>query len=216
MVLKTLNMDCPTVEPAELKGDPHHLAPLIRQVCDYAKPERILDATAGSGATALVADERVIPCVTSDLNDPNEPVDLFARQESETYDLIVYQPDLWKSRPDATHPHDLGADMDWDDYVDLNVAALEHLTDLLKDGGHMLVVANTTRRSGRIYDLSRAMLELLPEPGQPVLVHPHPSCRSRGSMYGHKFVPIAHDPVLLWTKEELLGIPAVSSARGDE
>ncbi len=207
MVLRTLNIEGLPADALALKGDPHHLAPLVRDVLTFAKPERILDATAGSGVTARVADERAIPCVTSDLNDPREGIDLFTRDESDTYDLIVYHPDLWYSRETAAHPHDLGARRTWDEYVDLNADAVEHLAHLLRDNGRLLIVAPITRRRSRVRSLACALIEAFGAPREPMIVHPHANPTSSGMMRGNKFIPIAHDEVLLYLKEELLGGP---------
>ncbi len=218
MVLKTLPTDRYHVEANELKDDPHHLAPLLREAIRYARPERILDATAGSGITARIADDEIIPCTSSDLHagdglatddvdatneDGPTATDLFAIDETSGYDLVVYHPDLWRSRPDAEHPHDLGAVMTWDSYGELNRDALAHLTTQLRPGGHLLAILPVARYKGTTHTLARDLQCLLGAPTQPEIVHPHPYCRSRGTLYGKRFVPIAHDNVLLWTKEEL-------------
>ena len=204
MVLKTLPTELFHVDPSELKNDPHHLAPLLRSVIHYCRPERILDATAGSGITARVANDDIIPCITHDLNDPSESQDLFAVHEPNGYDLVVYHPDLWRARPDGQHPHDLGAVMTWDAYVELNRDAIVHLAHQTRPAGHLLVIAPIARHRGEVHNLARDLQCVLGAPMEPEIIHPHPFCRSRGTLYGKRFVPIAHDNVLLWTKEEVL------------
>ncbi len=211
MVLKTLNLEGPLVEPEDLKGDPHYLAPLLEAVIRYLRPERILDPTAGSGVTARVAAEFQIPCTVSDLNDPERPTDLFEIKD-DRYDLIVMHPDLWGARRDADHPNDFGADVEWDEYVEANTGAVEFLAERLAPGGALLMVAPIARRSGVVYSLARELTANLCDPGEPEIVHPHPECRSRGTLYGKRFIPIAHDQVLLWRREELLGETPVAGA----
>lgn len=216
MVLKTLNLESQNVDPKQLKGDPHHLAPLLQAIITYAKPERILDPTGGSGITAQVAADALIPATVNDLNAVDQQVDLFSIDEENGYDLVFFHPDMWMARPDAAHPHDLGGTMTWDAYVDLNADAIEHLGTLLRPGGHLVVVCPITRRRGVVRDLARDLVCLLGAPTQPPIVHPHPTCRSRGTMYGRKFIPIAHDNVIVWTKEELVGGPHAEPAETDE
>lgn len=213
MVLKTFNLESTTTDPALLKGDPHGLAGFLRDVVKFAKPERILDPTAGSGVTADVADEALIPCVTSDLHSAMGGVDLFQRDEPDTYDLVVYHPDLWCARPDADHPHDLGATMSWDAYLALNRDALLHLGTQLRDGGRLLLIAPVARRHGKVRYLARDLACLIGTPKEPELVHAHPDCRSTGTMWGKKFIPISHDQVLVYSKDELM---AAFETVGDE
>jgi hypothetical protein len=203
MVFKTVNLEGPLVEPEQLRGDPHHLTPLLEGALRYLRPEKILDATAGSGVTARVAADFQIPCTVSDLNDPRDPTDLFEIKEN-GFDLIIYHPDLWCARRDAEHPNDLGGDMDWDEYVQLNTDAMEHLAERLSPDGAILLVAPIARRSGTVYSLARELASNLGDPREPEIVHPHPQCLSRGTLYGKRFIPIAHDQVLLWRREELL------------
>lgn len=212
MVLKTLNLEGPLVEPEELKGDPHHLAPLLEGVLRYLRPEKILDPTAGSGVTARVASEFQIPCTVRDLNDPEQPTDLFEIKE-DGFDLIVMHPDLWGARREAGHPNDLGADVEWDEYVEMNIAAVEHLAQRLAPGGALLLVAPIARRQGVVYSLTRELASVLGDPREPEMVHPHPECRSRGTLYGKRFIPIAHDQVLLWRREEILGEDEIAEAQ---
>lgn len=215
MVLKSVILEGQKIEPSELKGDPHHLAPFLRDLIKYTKPERILDPTAGSGVTAMIGEETLIPVSASDLNDPTDGTDLFSIEDENTYDLVVYHPDVWMARPDAAHPHDLGGTMTWDAYVDLNADAIEHLATLVRPGGHLVAVCPISRRRGSIGDLHRDLVCLLGAPNQPTIVHPHPSCRSRGTLYGRKYMPIAHDNILVWTKEELVGGPVADDETAD-
>lgn len=203
MVLRTLNLQGPLVDPNKLRGDPHWLRPVLEGLLRYTRPERVLDPTAGSGISARVCTEQSIPCTSSDLNDPAGRVDLFEIKETLPFDLVVFHPDLWSARQNSEHPNDLGGPHDWDEYTQLLIDAIEHLASFLAPNGSIFVVCPIARRVGMVYSLHDEIKNVLGGPRESEIILPHPECRSRGTLYGKRFVPIAHEVGLLYRKDDL-------------
>jgi len=184
---------------------------VVKRLITWLEPRRVLDPMGGSGTTWDAASKLGVASEVYDLNPhPHRGQGGFdARHDDPAYapDLIFFHPPYWDiirysqavwGRADD--PRDLSRPQDWPEFVGELRSTVMHLWATLRTGGHLAILVGDVAKKGRIYSMQHEIAW----PGTPVrtLIKLQHNTTSARSQYGGRFVPIAHEILLVHRKTE--------------
>ena len=185
---------------------------LIKDLLEYFKPKRVFDPMVGSGTTSDVCRELGIDNICLDLNPewggwdaltdevPISPDFVFWHPPY--HDIIKYSGSMWGKSAD---PRDLSRCESYSDFIaKLNKIQAKLITSLRK-GGRIAILVGDIKKRGRLYSIQKDM-DWYGTPEQVIIKTQH-NCWSDNVAYSGKFIPIAHEYLLIFKREDCYLLP---------
>jgi len=186
---------------------------LIKDLLEYAQPKKAFDPMVGSGTFIDVCRELGINHFALDLNPLYGGWDALNDEIPESYDFAFWHPPYWKMIPysgnvwgDAPDPRDLSHVPTWGEFIQKMNQIHEKLIYGLRRGGRLAILVGDMKKCGKLYSMMKDMAWY----GNPenVLIKIQHNADSYKKKYaGTKLIPIVHEYVLLFKREDCYIIP---------
>lgn len=174
---------------------------------EFFQPKKVGDFMAGSNTTGDVCEELRIDYLTLDLNPELGGFDILTDEIPESFDfifshdpyhdIIKYSGNVWGDKP---HPNDLSRCSTYEEFIQKINIAHAKMYNALRYGGHMAILTGDIKRKGRLYSLIKDM-QWYGLPIQHIIKTQH-NCFSDNVNYSGKFIPIVHEHLLIFKKDE--------------
>ena len=185
---------------------------LIEDIIAQYGVRNLSDYMVGSGTTEDVCNRLGVPGTFLDLNRgfdmmsmdiPDRPGNVFWHPPYEsivTYSDVMYSAsEIMKQYGFDPKVNDLSRCKNWEDFVrKMNYCCLKQFTAMEK-GGRMFILMGDIKKRGRLY----SMLLDIAKPGtvEQIIIKTQHNCVSDRCSYSGKFVPIAHEYLLVLRKD---------------
>lgn len=195
--------------------------PCYRFFDKNGRPQLTLsDYMVGSGTTEDVCRAYGIDGVFLDLNRgfdmlsmeiPDRPQNIFWHPpyaQMITYSDVMYKADdIINKYGFDPRPNDLSRAIDWDDFINkMNYCAIKQFTALEK-GGRMFILVGDWKQNRRLYSMFCDIVKL--GTLEQVIIKAEHNCWSDNNTYTNmNFVPIQHEYLIVFRKDDVLVIPA--------
>lgn len=184
---------------------------LIKDLILYFKPKKFFDPMTGGGTSDDVCNELNINHICRDLNpawggwdalnDEIEESSDFIFWHPPYHDIIKYSGIMW-GQPDE---RDLSRCKTYNEFiVKLNKIQAKLITSLRKNG-RMAILVGDVKRKGLLYSIQKDM-DWYGSPEQIIIKTQH-NCFSDRVSYNNSFIPIVHEYLLIFKKEDCYIIP---------
>ena len=197
-------------------GDPKYrgnAAPQIFQdVVGWVKPKKVFIPFRGGGTEADVCERLGINHLALDLNPAYGGWDALNDDVPESSDLVychppyhnmvVYSGEVWGQNPD---PRDLSRCATYEDFISKWNGIQAKLMSSLRKGGYLAVLVGDYKKNGRLYSIQKDMA-WLGTPVQVIIKQQH-NCWSDKKVYAGSFIPIQHEYLLLFRRDDAYCIP---------
>ena len=199
-------------------------AAFVERIVRWLEPKRVLDPAVGGGTTVAVCQRLGVQVEGYDLN-PHPPLGqggFDMRRDEPAYapdaillhppygNLVRYSGGVWGERPD---PRDLSAIDDWPTFVREMNSTILHLWATLRVHGHMAVLVGDIVRHGAIQSMQHELAWC----GTPIrtIIKVQHNARSYRATYRGTFVPVVHEYLLVFSKDEPYGVRVVYTVTRD-
>lgn len=189
---------------------------LIRDLLAFFKPRKVFDPMVGSGTTRDVCRELGIEHTVLDLNPAFGGWDALNEDVPESSDFIFWHPpyhdiirysgEQWGNDADT---RDLSRCPNYEDFISkLNMIEAK-LMYSLRRGGHIAILVGDVKKNGVVRSIQKDMDWL----GSPVnvMIKAQHNCQSDNKTYCGKFIPIVHEYILLFKRDDCFVIPVKRS-----
>lgn len=186
---------------------------LIKDLLKFYKPKRVFDPMCGSGTTQDVCKELSIEHLCLDLdpkwggydavNDEVPQSSDFIFWHPPYHDIIKYSQNMWGTHADS---RDLSRCKDYQEFIrKINIIESKLITSLRK-GGRLAILVGDIKKKGILYSIQKDMAWF----GQPeqVIIKSQHNCWSNNVNYNGKFIPITHEYLLIFKRNDCYIIPA--------
>lgn len=174
---------------------------------EFFKPNKVGDFMAGSNTTGDVCEELGIDYLTLDLNPELGGFDIINDEIPESFDfifshdpyhdIIKYSGNVWGKEPD---PRDLSRCKTYEEFINKINIAHAKMYNALRYGGHLAILTGDIKRKGVLYSLIKDM-QWYGLPIQHIIKVQH-NCYSDNINYSGKFIPIVHEHLLVFKKND--------------
>lgn len=174
---------------------------------EHFEPNKVGDFMAGGNTTGDVCNELKIDCLTLDLNPNLGGFDILSDEIPESFDfifshdpyhdIIKYSGNVWGSVP---HPNDLSRCKSYEEFISKINIAHAKMYNSLRYGGHLAILTGDIKRKGILYSLIKDM-DWYGLPIQHIIKLQH-NCLSDTRVYNYKFIPIVHEHLLIFKKND--------------
>ncbi len=185
---------------------------LIKDLLEFFKPKRVFDPMVGSGTTKEVCHELGIKNVCLDLNPEWGGFDVLNDEIPMSSDFIFWHPPYhniiqysgkqWGNEPD---PRDLSRCETYQEFIQKINQVQAKLISSLRKGGRIAILVGDVKRKGRLYSIQKDM-DWYGSPEQVVIKTQH-NCSSDNINYSGKFIPIAHEYLLIFKRDDCYLLP---------
>ena len=192
---------------------------IIKDLIEYFKPKRVLDPMCGSNTTGDVCRDLGIDYTGLDLNPKYGEFDALNDDIPQTSDLIFWHPPyhdiikysgkMW-GQPDT---RDLSRIKDYKDFIKKINKIQAKLISSLKKNGRIAILVGDIKKKGRLYSMQKDM-DWLGQPEQVIIKAQH-NYQSAGKKYNGRFIPIVHEYLLIFKKDDCYIIPTTMVKRID-
>lgn len=164
---------------------------------EYFRPKRVLDPMEGSGTTGDVCKELGIEYVGLDLM---KGFNLLEDKLPMGFDFIFFHPPYWNIIKYSTNKDDLSNAKTYKDYKIKLLFCVTKLWLALASEGVLCILIGDVRKRGRIYMIFKDIIDLFGEVSEPIIIKVQHNITSSKWKYGGKFIPLAHEYVLIFKK----------------
>jgi len=179
---------------------------LIKELLDYFKPKMAFDPMVGGGTFKDVCEDLQIDNICRDLNpkwggwnaleDEIEQSSDFIFWHPPYHNIIKYSGNMW-GEPDK---RDLSRCIDYNDYIKkLNKVQARLITSLRKNG-RIAILIGDIKKNGTFRSIQKDMAWY--GKAEQVIIKVQHNCASYRKQYSGKFIPIMHEYVLIFKKED--------------
>lgn len=184
---------------------------LIKDLIEFYKPKRVFDPMVGSGTTSDVCKELGVGHLCLDLNPKWGGYDALNDEVPQSsdfvfwhppyHDIIKYSGNMWGK----SDPRDLSRCETYQDFIKKINAVESKLITSLRRGGRLAVLVGDIKRKGILYSMQKDMAWF----GQPeqVIIKAQHNCWSDNVNYSGKFIPIVHEYLLIFKRDDCYIIP---------
>lgn len=174
---------------------------------EFFQPKKVGDFMAGSNTTGDVCEELGIDYLTLDLNPELGGFDILSDEIPESFDfifshdpyhdIIKYSGNVWGKEPD---PRDLSRCKTYEEFIEKVNQAHAKMYNALRYGGHLAILTGDIKKKGILYSLIKDM-QWYGLPIQHIIKVQH-NCSSDSINYSGKFIPIVHEHLLIFKKND--------------
>lgn len=186
---------------------------LVRDLLEYYEPKFVIDGMVGSGTTKQVCDELGVNNLCLDLNPKWGGYDALNMELPCSADMIVWHPPYlafegsamprysgfeWGNAPhpsDGSHITDPSEFTKWLNKIQAN------FYQSLRKGGRLAIVCGDSRYRGRFFSMFKSM-DLYGTLEQIIIKEQHNVISSNTNYGGAKFIPIAHEYLIIIRKDD--------------
>lgn len=189
----------------------------IKPILEFYKPKFLYDPMCGSGTSGDVCKELGIENYMTDLNPKYNGLDVlneeipvisdFIMWHPPYHDIIQYSGKMWGQRPD---PRDLSRCSSYEEFIQKINYIEEKLYSSLEKGGRLAVLVGDIKRKGVLYSMQKDMA-WIGTPEQVIIKTQH-NCVSDNTTYSGRFIPIAHEYLVILKKTGSFAIPIKKSS----
>ncbi len=180
-----------------------------KSLIDYFKPSYFVDPAEGSGTSRDVCRQMGIKYTGLDLKTGfNLLKDKLKDRLEGNPDFIFFHPPygemvqysgcVWG----AVHPDDLSRCGNTDDFLSKLEIALMNIYDPLKSGGHYAVLIGDMRKNGEYISWQADIIAIGLGKLKNILIKAQHNCFSSNTSYSGSFVPIQHEYLLVFMKDQ--------------
>lgn len=177
---------------------------------EYFQPKKVFDPFVGGGTTIDVCNELGIDNLCLDLNPKYGGFDILSDEIPESndfvvshdpyFDIILYSGNVW-NKGGTPHPNDLSRCKTYEEFILKIDIAHAKMYNSLRKGGHLAILTGDVKRKGALYSLIKQMA-WFGTPIQHIIKLQH-NCFSSNTNYGNaKFIPIVHEHLLIFRKDD--------------
>lgn len=186
---------------------------LLEDIFSWYKPKKVFDPMVGGGTTKDVCERMGINHYVLDLNpkwggwnalkdEVPESAD-FIFWHPPYHDMVLYSGKMWGENP---HPDDLSRCASYQEFIDKLNTVQAKLLAALRKGGRMAVLVGDIKSKGVLYSIQKDMA-WLGAPEQVIIKTQH-NCVSDKRTYARKFIPIVHEYLLVFRRDDCYIIPS--------
>ena len=172
----------------------------------------VLDPMSGSGTTKAASDSFGVKSILYDLN-PNAPFgkggwNALKDDVEDSADLVFFHPpyhsiirysgDVW-GKP---HPDDLSRCENYPDFIEKLNFVIKKLYTALRKDGRLAILVGDIRLDGRFYSMQHNIMRI--GDFESYIVKAQFNCGSDSRRYAKPFIPIVHENLLIYRKEDSL------------
>lgn len=184
---------------------------LIKDLLNWYQPKKAFDPMVGSGTFLDVCQELGVDHYALDLNPAYGGWDALNDEIPESSDftffhppyhnMITYSGNMWGE----ADPRDLSRCFSYEDFI----KKLNHITakllSSLRKGGRLAVLVGDYKKKGQLYSIQKDMIW----PGTPeqVIIKLQHNAESYKTNYSGKFIPIVHEYVLIFRRDDCYIVP---------
>jgi len=185
---------------------------LIKDLLEFFNPRRFFDPMVGSGTTHDVCKELGIEHVCVDLNPEwggwdalSDEVPIFSDFiffHPPYHNIIKYSGNMWGKEAD---PRDLSRCLTYEDFIQKLNKVQAKLISSLRKKGHIAILVGDVKKNGRLFSIQKDM-DWYGSPEQVIIKAQH-NCFSNNISYSGKFIPIVHEYLLIFKRDDCYIIP---------
>lgn len=180
---------------------------VIKALLEYHQPRYFVDPAEGSGTSGDVATELGIKYLGLDLKDGfnilshalwdvvDKPPDLVFFHPP-YHNIIKYSGNVWGE----SHPDDLSRCGSYEEYLSKLKHACMNIWKAVKPSGHLAILIGDIRRNGNYYSPQSEVQRFPIGELESVIIKLQHHCRSSNKRYAGRFIPIAHEYLLIFRK----------------
>lgn len=184
---------------------------VIKELLNYYMPKLFVDPAEGSGTSRDVAKELECNYIGLDLHSgfnllKDRLLERLPRQADYIFfhppyhDIIKYSGKVWGT----PHPDDLSRCSSPEEFMEKLQISLVNIYDAVCRNGHYTVMIGDVRKAGHYWSIQSDIIQIAPGRLEGVLVKAQHNCVSDSRQYGGRFIPIMHEYILNFKKEELV------------
>ncbi len=194
---------------------------LLEDLFEFYKPKKVFDPMCGSGTTRDVCLQMGINHDVLDLNPNFGGWDALRDEIPGVYDMVFWHPpysdiirysgNMW-GQPD---PRDLSQIplSRYPEFIKRLNLIQKRLFASISRGGRIAILVGDVKKNGRLYSIQRDMA-WLGTPEQVVIKAQH-NCWSDKTSYNGKFIPIVHEYLLIFKKNNCYVLPCTLSVTSE-
>lgn len=194
---------------------------LLEDLFEFYKPKKVFDPMCGSGTTRDVCLQMGINHDVLDLNPNFGGWDALRDEIPGVYDMVFWHPpysdiirysgNMW-GQPD---PRDLSQIplSRYPEFIKRLNLIQKRLFASISRGGRIAILVGDVKKNGRLYSIQRDMA-WLGTPEQVVIKAQH-NCWSDKTSYNGKFIPIVHEYLLIFKKDNCYVLPCTLSVTSE-
>ena len=206
---------------------------IIRDLIEFFEPKRLFDPMCGSDTTGdVVKNFDEIDYTGLDLNPKYGGFDALNDDIPHSSDFIFWHPPYWdiikysgkydkkgnyikdwKKRGMWGKPksNDLSRIKDYEDFIKKINKIQAKLVSSLEKNGRIAILVGDIKKKGKLYSMQKDM-DWLGQPEQVVIKAQH-NYKSAGKKYNGNFIPIVHEYLLIFKKNDMYIIPTTLTKR---
>jgi len=206
---------------------------IIRDLIEFYQPKHISDFMCGGNTTGEVVNEfKGVKYSGYDLNPKYSGFDALNDDIPHSSDFIFWHPPYWdiikysgkydeegnyqkdwKNRGmwGKPNPNDLSRIRDYEDFIKKIDKIQAKMLRSLKTGGRIAILVGDIKKQGKLYSMQKDM-SWFGSPEQVVIKAQH-NYQSAGKKYNGKFIPIVHEYLLIFKRDDCYIIPATVTKR---
>lgn len=191
---------------------------IIKDLIEFYQPKRILDPMAGGNTTGDVVNEfKGIDYTALDLNPEFGGFDALNDEIPHSSDLIFWHPpyhDIIKYSGNMwgkADPRDLSRCKTYQEFINKINKVQAKLLRSLKTGGRIAILVGDIKRKGKLYSMQKDM-DWYGQAEQVVIKAQH-NYQSAEKKYNGRFIPIVHEYLLIFKRDDCYIIPATVTKR---
>jgi hypothetical protein len=175
---------------------------LIRDLCLYYRPRRVLDPMAGSGTCRDVCSELGIACTSLDLRAGGDACAAGTFRQLGQFDLVWLHPPYWKMVRWSDDPRCLANAPTLGEFLQRLRAAIRNCASVLAPGGVLALLMGDYRDKGSYLALPFRTMNIASAEGlelaaPEIIRFSHGTTSSRTTEYSFSFIPRLHDVCLV-------------------
>jgi hypothetical protein len=169
---------------------------ILEDLIDWFGAKSVFDPMEGSGTHKEVCAAKGVHYVGKDLSQGWDALE--GELPSDRFDLIIIHPPYWGMLKFSQDARDLSNAATLQDFLAQLSAIMNRLASLLTKQGRMIIYVGNWRKDGRYYPLGALLESLFLNELKDELIKIQRNTRSKHWLYGHKFIPIMHEKVLIF------------------
>lgn len=191
---------------------------IIKDLVEFYQPKRVSDFMCGSNTTGdVVKDFKGVEYRGYDLNPKYNGFDALNDDIPHSSDFIFWHPPYWNiikysgnmwGKPD---PRDLSQIRNYEEFIKKIDKIQAKMLRSLRTKGRIAILVGDIKRKGKLYSMQKDM-SWFGQPEQVVIKAQH-NYQSAGKKYNGNFIPIVHEYLLIFKRDDCYEIPAIVTKR---